>query len=168
MKQLALALAITAVAGSAFAQAGATVTSVNGLVTMSSGNTLVNVTPGMPLPTGGQLLTSGSGSVTVQFASGCTAILAPGQSMPVTEAACTQNVAARGAGGSGSGVGGGGGGVLAGGNGLLLAGGGVAALAYNVNQNRKGNGATVTTPTQPGNPAVVVTPTPVRRPISRS
>ncbi|UCU94189.1 hypothetical protein [Hydrogenophaga taeniospiralis] len=165
MKQLALALAITAVAGSAFAQAGATVTSVNGLVTMSSGNQLVNVTPGMPLPTGGQLLTSGSGSVTVQFASGCTAILAPGQSMPVTEAACAQNVAARGAGG---GAGGSGGGVFAGGNGLLLAGGGVAALAYNVNQNRKGNGATVITPTQPGTPAVVVTPTPPRRPISRS
>lgn len=162
MKQLALALAITAVAGSAFAQAGATVTSVNGLVTMSSGNQLVNVTPGMPLPIGGQLLTSGSGSVTVQFASGCTAILAPGQSMPVTEAACAQNVAARGAGG------GAGGGVFAGGNGLLLAGGGVAALAYNVNQNRKGNGATVITPTQPGTPAVVVTPTPPRRPISRS
>ena len=164
MKKLALALAITAIAGSAFAQAGATVTSVNGLVTMSSGNQLVNVTPGMPLPTGGQLLTSGSGSVTVQFASGCTAILAPGQSMPVTEAACAQNVAAR-AGGSGAG---GGGGVFAGGNGLLLAGGGVAALAYNVNQNRKGNGATVITPTQPGTPAVVVTPTPPRRPISRS
>jgi hypothetical protein len=165
MKQLALALAITAVAGSAFAQAGATVTSVNGLVTMSSGNQLVNVTPGMPLPTGGQLLTSGSGSVTVQFASGCTAILAPGQSMPVTEAACQQNVAAR-AGGSGAGGGAGGGSFFAGGNGLLLAGGGVAALAYNVNQNRKGNGATVIT--QPGTPAVVVTPTPVRRPISRS
>ena len=164
MKQLALALAITAVAGSAFAQAGATVTSVNGLVTMSSGNQLVNVTPGMPLPTGGQLLTSGSGSVTVQFANGCTAILAPGQSMPVTEAACAQNVASRAAGGAG----GSGGGVFAGGNGLLLAGGGVAALAYNVNQNRKGNGATVITPTQPGTPAVVVTPTPVRRPISRS
>lgn len=164
MKKLALALAITAIAGSAFAQAGATVTSVNGLVTMSSGNQLVNVTPGMPLPTGGQLLTSGSGSVTVQFASGCTAILAPGQSMPVTEAACAQNVALRAAGGAG----GSGGGVFAGGNGLLLAGGGVAALAYNVNQNRKGNGATVITPTQPGTPAVVVTPTPPRRPISRS
>ena len=164
MKKLALALAITAIAGSAFAQAGATVTSVNGLVTMSSGNQLVNVTPGMPLPTGGQLLTSGSGSVTVQFASGCTAILAPGQSMPVTEAACAQNVASRAAGGAG----GSGGGVFAGGNGLLLAGGGVAALAYNVNQNRKGNGATVITPTTPGTPAVVVTPTPPRRPISRS
>ncbi|MDP2021655.1 MAG: hypothetical protein Q8L16_12230 [Hydrogenophaga sp.] len=164
MKQLALALAITAVAGSAFAQAGATVTSVNGLVTMSSGNQLVNVTPGMPRPTGGQLLTSGSGSVTVQFANGCTAILAPGQSMPVTEAACAQNVAAR-AGGSGAG---GGGGVFAGNTGLLLAGGGTAALIYNVDQNRKGNGATVITPTQPGTPAVVVTPTPPRRPISRS
>ncbi|MCY1376801.1 hypothetical protein D9M69_643200 [compost metagenome] len=117
----------------------------------------------MPLPTGGQLLTSGSGSVTVQFASGCTAILAPGQSMPVTEAACQQNVAARAAGG---GAGGSGGGVFAGGNGLLLAGGGVAALAYNVNQNRKGNGANVIT--NPGSPAVVVTPTPPRRPISRS
>ena len=44
----------------------------------------------------------------------------------------------------------------------------MAALAYNVNQNRKGNGATVITPTQPGTPAVVVTPTPPRRPISRS
>jgi hypothetical protein len=130
---------------------------------MSSGNQLVNVTPGMPLPTGGQLLATDSGSVTVQFASGCTAILAPGQSMPVTEAACTQNVASRAA---GSGAGGSGGGVFAGGNGLLLAGGGVAALAYNVNQNRKGNGAAVIT--QPGGPAVVVTPTPPRRPISRS
>lgn len=135
MKQLALALAITAVAGSAFAQAGATVTSVNGLVTMSSGNQLVNVTPGMPLPTGGQLLTSGSGSVTVQFANGCTAILAPGQSMPVTEAACAQNVASR-AGGSGAG-GGTGGGFFAGNTGLLLAGGGTAALVYNVDRNRR-------------------------------
>jgi|GEM_PF-4307396 hypothetical protein len=159
MKQLALALAITAVAGSAFAQS-ATITTVEGLVTVTSGNQLVNATPNMPLASDARVLTTANGKATVKFASGCVANLAGGQSIAANEDACRAFVLAQ--------QGSGGGGVFAGGNGLLLAGGGVAALAYNVNQNRKGNGATVITPTQPGTPAVVVTPTPPRRPISRS
>ena len=127
MKQLALALALTAATGAAFAQAN--ITSMTGMVTMSTGNQMVSVTPGMAVPAGANLVATGSATVT--FASGCVAVLTAGQSMPATEAACQANVAARA--GQGSNFAG---------NSNLLIGAGVAgglAVAYKVKENRKPN-----------------------------
>ena len=167
MKKLAFALALTAAATTAMAQSGASLTSVEGLVTVTTGNQLVNATPDMPLPANSRVLTTANGKATIKFASGCVANLAGGQSMVVSEQACQAFVA--GAGGAGA-PGAGGGGSFISNNALLLGGAGVGLLAYNVDRNRKNNnGATVVTPPVSGEtPAVVVTPTPPRRPISNS
>lgn len=167
MKKLAFALALTAAATTAMAQSGASLTSVEGLVTVTTGNQLVNATPNMPLPANARVLTTANGKATIKFASGCVANLAGGQSMVVSEQACQAFVA--GAGGAGA-PGAGGGGSFISNNALLLGGAGVGLLAYNVDRNRKNNnGATVVTPPVSGEtPAVVVTPTPPRRPISNS
>ena len=167
MKKLAFALALTAAATTAMAQSGASLTSVEGLVTVTTGNQLVNASPNMPLPANARVLTTANGKATIKFASGCVANLAGGQSMVVSEQACQAFVA--GAGGAGA-PGAGGGGSFISNNALLLGGAGVGLLAYNVDRNRKNNnGATVVTPPVSGEtPAVVVTPTPPRRPISNS
>ena len=167
MKKLAFALALTAAATTAMAQSGASLTSVEGLVTVTTGNQLVNATPNMPLPANARVLTTANGKATIKFASGCVANLAGGQSMVVSEQACQAFVA--GAGGAGA-PGAGGGGSFISNNALLLGGAGVGLLAYNVDRNRKNNnGATVVTPPVSGEtPAVVVTPTPPRRPNSNS
>ena len=167
MKKLAFALALTAAATTAMAQSGASLTSVEGLVTVTTGNQLVNATPNMPLPANSRVLTTANGKATIKFASGCVANLAGGQSMVVSEQACQAFVA--GAGGAGA-PGAGGGGSFISNNALLLGGAGVGLLAYNVDRNRKNNnGATVVTPPVSGEtPAVVVTPTPPKKPISNS
>ena len=159
MKQLALALALAAAAGSAFAQS-ATITAVEGLVTVTSGNQLVNATPNMPLATDARVLTTANGKATVKFASGCVANLAGGQSISANEDACRAFVLAQ----KGSG------GILTPVNIGIGAGIGLA-VAYNIHQNRKpNNGATVTPPTQTPvvTPPVVVVRPPARPPISRS
>ena len=174
MKKIAFALALTA-AASAMAQSGPSLTSVEGLVTVTTGSQLVNATPNMPLAPNSRVLTTANGKATIKFPSGCVANLSGGQSMTVSEAACQQFVAA--AGGAGAGAGGGAGSGIGGfvaNNSLLLGGASVGLLAYNVDRNRSGGGATppattpvVTTPTPP-QAAVPPARTPVRRPISRS
>ena len=158
MKQLAIALALTAAAGSAFAQAS--VTSVTGMVTMSSGNQMISVTPGMAIPEGAQLLATSNGAVTLSFPSGCIAVLSAGQSMPATEAACQQNVAQRAQQPAT------GGGFLTPLNIAVGAGIGLG-VAYNVHQNRKNNTPPTVTPPVQTPPVVEVRP-PARPPISRS
>lgn len=168
MKKIALAIALTAAATSAMAQSGASLTSVEGLVTVTTGNQLVNASPNMPLPANSRVLTTANGKATIKFASGCVANLSGGQSMVVSEQACQAFVA--GAGGGAGAPGAGGGGSFISNNALLLGGAGVGLLAYNVDRNRKNNnGATVVTPPVSGEtPAVVVTPTPPKKPISNS
>jgi hypothetical protein len=173
MKKIAFALALTAAAASAMAQSGASLTSVEGLVTVTTGSQLVNATPNMPLAPNSRVLTTANGKATIKFPSGCVANLSGGQSMTVSEAACQQFVAAAGGAGAGGGAGSGIGGFVAN-NSLLLGGASVGLLAYNVDRNRSGGGTPPAT-----TPPVVVTPTPpvaadppartpVRRPISRS
>lgn len=136
MKKFAFALALTAAATTAMAQSGASLTSVEGLVTVTTGNQLVNASPNMPLPANARVLTTANGKATIKFASGCVANLAGGQSMVVSEAACQAFVAAAG-GGAGTGVGG-----FVSSNAVLLGGAGVGLLAYNVNRNRQNNAPT--------------------------
>lgn len=166
MKKLAFALALTAAATTAMAQSGATLTSVEGLVTVTTGNQLVNATPNMNVPANSRVLTTATGKTTIRFASGCVANLAGGQSMVVSETACAAFVAGAGGGAGAPGAGG----SFISNNALLLGGAGVGLLAYNVDRNRKNNnGATVVTPPVSGEtPAVVVTPTPPKKPISKS
>lgn len=122
MKQLALALAITAVAGSAFAQEpAATITTVEGLVTVTSGNQLVNAAPNMPLASDALVMTTTNSKATVKFASGCVANLAGGQSIAANEDACRAFVLAQGKGG-------GTGGTILGMSTPLAVGGGVLGL----------------------------------------
>ncbi|MDP3887533.1 hypothetical protein [Hydrogenophaga sp.] len=155
MKQLAIALALTAAAGSAFAQA-ATITAVEGLVTVSSGNQLVNATPNMPLASDARVLATANGKATVTFASGCVANLSGGQSISANEDACRAFVLAQ----QGSG------GIFTPVNIGIGAGIGLA-VAYNVHQNRKNNTPPTVTPPVQTPPVVVVRP-PARPPISRS
>ena len=83
MKQLALALALTAATGAAFAQAN--ITSMTGMVTMSTGNQMVSVTPGMAVPTGANLVATGSATVT--FASGARTLDASTSNASIANAA---------------------------------------------------------------------------------
>jgi hypothetical protein len=167
MKKLVFALALTAAAASAMAQSGASLTAVEGLVTVTTGDQLVNATPNMPLAPNSRVLTTANGKATIKFANGCVANLSGGQSMTVSEPACAAFVAAAG-GGAGGGIGG-----FVSNNALLLGGASVGLLAYNVDRNRSGGGTppattpVVTTPTPP-QAAVPPARTPVRRPISRS
>jgi hypothetical protein len=152
MKKTALSLIVLAASGAAFAQS--TVSGVQGLVTATSGNQLVNVTSGMTLPPGAVISATGNGSVTISMP-GCAASLGPGQTMTNTLQGCKEFVASS---GTPSGSPGAGGAVFTAGN-LALGAGGAGLLAYNVNRNRRGNGATVVLPTTPGTPAVVTPPT---------
>lgn len=120
MKHLAIALALTAAAGTAFAQS-ATITTVEGLVTVTSGNQLVNAAPNMPLASDALVMTTTNSKATVKFASGCVANLAGGQSIAANEDACRAFVLAQG-------TGGGTGGTILGMSTPLAVGGGVLGL----------------------------------------
>lgn len=97
MKSLALTCALALAASTAVAQTPAQpyarIISVDGLVTVTSGNQLSNATSGMSLSQGAQVLTTGNGTVTIQFANGCTATLRPGQSLAVQESECARFLA---------------------------------------------------------------------------
>ena len=166
MKKLAFALALTAAATTAMAQSGATLGTVEGLVTVTTGDRLVNAAPNMVIPENARVLTTANGKVMIKFPSGCVAMLGNGQALTATEANCRAFVAANG----GPAAPGAGGGSFFASNWVWIGGAGVGALAYNVDRNRKNNnGATVVTPPVSGEtPAVVVTPTPPNRPISNS
>jgi hypothetical protein len=90
MKHTLLALFIASAAGASMAQQGAyaTIKSVEGLVTITSGNQLSNATKDMPLPRGAQVLSTSSGVATVVFSNGCEVTLKPGQSLLIEETAC--------------------------------------------------------------------------------
>jgi hypothetical protein len=105
MKNLILATVISTAATAGIAQQApyATVTTVEGLVTVTSGNLLTNVTPGMPLPRGAQLVNTSTGKATVVFGSGCAVTLEPNQTLLVEESVCTE-ILARGAGAGGGGA----------------------------------------------------------------
>lgn len=86
-KNLTLALAASLLAGSAMAQV--TVVSVDGLVTIGSGNVLSNIDANTKtLPEGGQLQVAEGAKITVSFPSGCTATLVAGQTMSLTDQVC--------------------------------------------------------------------------------
>jgi hypothetical protein len=88
--------ATTTMAQQAPAPAVATIQAVEGLVTVTSGNQLTNAIRGMRLPQGAQVLSTATGIVTLEFASGCTITLQPSQTVLVEEAACTTFLASTG------------------------------------------------------------------------
>ncbi|MEX1167805.1 MAG: hypothetical protein WEK74_13240, partial [Hydrogenophaga sp.] len=90
LKLFALA-ALVAASGSAFADAApyAKVSSVSGLVTVSTKSQMMNAKMGMLLSEGSQVLVSSTGSANVVFANGCAVFLKPGQAMAVSNAACS-------------------------------------------------------------------------------
>jgi hypothetical protein len=158
MKKALLGLLIASTSGAVFAQQVpyATVKSVEGLVTVTSGNLFTNATANMALLQGAQVLSTSSGTATVVFASGCTVTVRPGQSLLVQETACTA--------------------LLAQGSGavapdiftptnMLL---GAVGLGLLYDQTRgRGQGAVVIPPSEPGPPVVVLPPV-ANRPVSGS
>lgn len=153
MKNLAIAFAGLAFAGLAAAQAQspATVSNVQGLATITTGNQLANVTSGMALPEGGLLMVTQGATVTVKFASGCTATLVGGQSLTISNAAC-EAFAKLPAPATGT--------FTAANVGYTAAGVLTAGVLYN---QTRGRGAVVVLPPEPG-PPTVTPPTPVPRP----
>lgn len=96
MKVKKLVFALTALAASAFAQAPlGTVSNVQGVVTATQGSSVVTVTPGAPIVTGTRFVTTGSGSVTLRLASGCTVTVPAGHAVTVLQnMTCPQLTAA--------------------------------------------------------------------------
>lgn len=92
MKNHLIAALLLIYGGAALAQAQpapyAKIVEVNGLVTVTTNNQLSNAVKDMPLVRGGQVLTTGSGTATVEFADGCKVSLQPGQSLLIEETAC--------------------------------------------------------------------------------
>jgi len=90
MKKTLFALLLASAAGATLAQQApyATIKSVEGLVTITSGNQLSNATADMPLPRGAQVLSTSSGVATVVFSNGCEVTLRAGQSLLIEETAC--------------------------------------------------------------------------------
>lgn len=154
MKKLTFALAATVCASSAMADI--TIGTVNGLVTATSGNQLINVQPGMTLPDGAQLNVPSGASVQVSMP-GCSASVGPG-SVAMTLSAC-QTIQAAGGTGGGSNL-----------NPYIIGGAGLGLLAWNVNRNRSGTPAPAPAPAVTPAPApaptpvVTITPTPTPTP----
>lgn len=162
MKKTLLALLIASAAGTVLAQQApapyATIKSVEGLVTVTSGNQLSNATANMPLQQGAQVLSTSSGTATVVFGSGCTVTVQPGQSLLIQETACTAFLAQ--------------GGGAAATPGLftptnLVLGAAGLGLLYDQTRGGGGPGAVVIQPAEPG-PPVVVLPPAANPPISGS
>jgi len=150
MKRTAIALVGMAFAGLALAQAEApaTVSNVQGLATVTSGNQLSNVTAGMALPEGGLLMVTQGATVTVKFASGCTATLVGGQSLTISNTSC-EAFAKLPAPATG---------VLTATNaGYAAVGVLTAGVLYNQTRGR-GQGAVVVLPPEPGPPTVILPP----------
>ncbi len=145
MKSPLFALLLATSAGLALAQQGAyaTITAVEGLVTVTSGNQLSNATANMALPQGAQVLSTASGKATVVFASGCTVTLNPGQMLQIEETACTAFLAANPPAAGGFGISGTQAAIGAAGLGVL----------YETTRSR-GRGAVVVLPPEPGPPTV--------------
>lgn len=91
-KHTLTAIAIAIGAGSALAADAtpyAKVASLSGVVTVSGKNQMVNAKAGMALQQGSNVMSSITGTATVQFASGCSVFLKPGQMLSVQESACS-------------------------------------------------------------------------------
>lgn len=153
MKTSLVALVVASAASTAFAQQApyAVIKSVEGLVTVTTNNQLTNASANMPLQQGAEVLSTSSGKATIQFSSGCTVTIQGGQSLPVSETACTQFLAANPGAGAGAGAGGAG---LSTPTKLLI---GAAGLGVLYNQTRGGT-------TTPAPAPAVVPPTPAPAP----
>jgi hypothetical protein len=82
-KKLCTSLACL-LAASAFAQAQlGTVTSVNGIATVTMGTVGTAIGPGAPIVDGARVITTSSGSVTLRLNNGCTATVPPGSAVTV-------------------------------------------------------------------------------------
>ena len=82
-KKLLLA-AVALAASQAFAQAPlGTVTSVNGVATVTTGTTGTAITTGAPIVHGARVITTSTGSVTFRLANGCTVNVPPGHAVTV-------------------------------------------------------------------------------------
>jgi hypothetical protein len=162
MKYTLLVIVAATAASGAWAQQQpyATIKSVEGLVTVTSGNQLTNATSNMPLQQGAQVLSTSSGKATVQFASGCTAVIQGGQSLQVQETACTAFVASNPAPAAGG---------MSTPTKWLLGAAGLGLLYDQTRGNGNGNGAVVVLPVTPGPPTVTTPPQAANpRPVSGS
>jgi hypothetical protein len=103
-KKFAFALAATALATAAMAQNGplAQIRSVNGAVTITQNNQVVNAAPGTALQAGTSVTAGSSGNAVIAFSNGCVLELKPNQTVVISETVC---VAGSGGGGGGQVVG---------------------------------------------------------------
>ncbi|HVE51981.1 MAG TPA: hypothetical protein VNB23_01215 [Ramlibacter sp.] len=85
MKTNKLALAVASLAAaSVFAQAIlGTVTSVEGVATVTTGTTGTAISAGAPIVNGARVITTSTGSVTFRLANGCTITVPPGHAVTV-------------------------------------------------------------------------------------
>jgi hypothetical protein len=145
MKTPLLALLLATSAGVALAQQApyATIKSVEGLVTVTSGNQLSNATANMNLSQGAQVLSTASGKATVVFGSGCTVTVNPGQTLLIEETACTAFLAANPPAAAGAGIS----------TTQVLVGAAGLGVLYEATRGR-GRGAVVVLPPEPGPPSV--------------
>lgn len=143
MKKTALAfLAVTAstmtLAQGNAEQPYARITDLEGLVTVTTGNQLSNAAKNMALPKGSQVLSTGNGVATIQFANGCKVTLRAGESLMVEENECAAFLAK------------GGGAPATAFNARNVALGiGGAALLYNASRNRNNDQPTIVLPEPP-------------------
>jgi hypothetical protein len=90
----ALSIAALAFCGSAWGQAIGTAANVQGLVTVSDGQTLSNLQPGQPIPNGSTIITGSGGSATLQLqvqGGACSVSIPAGSQLQVSSAqTCSQ------------------------------------------------------------------------------
>ena len=91
MKKLLLADSLSA-AAAAWAQAPlGTITSVNGVATVTTGTTGAAITVGAPIMNGARVITTSTASVTVRLNNGCTLTVPPGHAVTVlADRSCEQ------------------------------------------------------------------------------
>ena len=83
-KKLTAALVSMLAAGSLLAQAQiGTVTSVNGVATVTSGVVGTAIAPGAPIVEGARVITTTSGTVTFRLNNGCTVTVPPGHAVTI-------------------------------------------------------------------------------------
>jgi hypothetical protein len=102
-KKFAFALAATALATAAMAQNGplAQIRSVNGAVTITQNNQVVNAAPGTALQAGTSVTAGSSGNAVIAFNNGCVLELKPNQTVVISETVCVAGAGAGGGGGAG-------------------------------------------------------------------
>ncbi len=143
MKKTALALLAVTASTMTLAQGNAEqpyarITELEGLVTVTTGNQLSNAAKNMALPKGAQVLSTGNGVATIQFANGCKVTLRAGESLMVEENECAAFLAK-----------GGGAPATAFSARNVALGIGGAALLYNASRNRNNDQPTIVLPEPP-------------------